>query len=65
MGNDTTQACQYSIALMGGNAAHWMDRLEIWGEAPAMLLDFEHMFIDQYTPLDDKNVAWDKLQELQ
>ena len=26
---------------------------------------FEHMFIDQYAPLDDKNIAQDKLGELQ
>ena len=29
-----------------------------------MLPDFEHMFIDQYEPLDDKNVVQDKLPEL-
>ena len=61
MGNDTMQACQYSITLMGGNTARWMDRLEVWGEVPATFPDFEHMFIDQYAPLDDKNVAQDKL----
>ena len=64
MGNDTAQACQYSIVLMGSNAAHWIDRLEIWGEVPAMFPDFKHMFIDQYAPLDNKNIALDKLQEL-
>ena len=48
---------------MGGNAACWMDRLEVWGEAPTMFPDFERMFIDQYAPLDDKNIAQDKLQE--
>ena len=46
MGNDTAQVCQYSVALMGGNAARWMDRLEVRGEAPAMFPDFEHMFTD-------------------
>ena len=46
MGNDTAQACQYSIALMGGNAACWMDHLEVRGEAPATFPDFERMFID-------------------
>ena len=30
-----------------------------------MFPDFERMFIDQFAPLDDKNVAQDKLQELQ
>ena len=59
------QACQYSDALMGGNAARWMDHLEVQGEVPAMFPDFERMFIDQYAPLDDNNVARDKLRELQ
>ena len=65
MGNDTEQAHQYSIALMGGNTASWIDHLEVWREAPTMFPDFERMFIDQYAPLDNKNIAWDKLQELQ
>ena len=30
-----------------------------------MFDNFERMFIDQYAPLDDKNIAWDKLLELQ
>ena len=55
------QACQYSITLMGGNATRWMDHLEVRGEVPAMLPDFEWMFIDQYAPLNDKNIAQDKL----
>ena len=38
---------------MRSNAAHWMDHLEVQGEAPAMLLAFERMFLDQYTTLDD------------
>ena len=42
-----------------------MDCLEVWGEVSAMFPDFEHMFIDQYAPLDNKNIAWDKLQEMQ
>ena len=50
---------------MGDNAARWIDCLEVWREAPAMFPDFERMFIDQYAPLDDKNIAQDKLQELQ
>ena len=49
---------------MGGNVECWMDCLEVEGEAPAMFPDFEHIFIDQYAPLDDKNVAQDKLQKL-
>ena len=50
---------------MWGNAAHWMDHLEVWGEVPTMFPDFKHMSIDQYAPLDDKNIAQDKLWELQ
>ena len=50
---------------MGGNVAHCMDKPEVRGEVPTMLPDFKRMFIDQYAPLDDKNVAQDKLQELQ
>ena len=50
---------------MGGNAACWMNHLEVWGEAPTMSQDFERMFIDQHAPLDDKNVAQDELRELQ
>ena len=42
-----------------------MDCLEVWREVPATFPDFKHMFIDQYAPLDDKNIAQDKLQELQ
>ena len=49
---------------MGDNTECWMDRLEVRGELPAMLPDFKHMSIDQYPPLDDKNIAQDKLQEL-
>ena len=55
------QAYQYSVALMGGNAPCWMDCLEVQREAPAMFPDFERMFIDHYTPLDDKNISRDRL----
>ena len=49
---------------MGGNAARWMDRLEVQEGAPTMFPDFKCMLIDQYVPLDDKNIARDKLREL-
>ena len=49
---------------MGGNAACWIDHLKIQGGVPTMFPGFEHIFIDQYMPLDDKNIARDKLQEL-
>ena len=64
MGKDIMQACQYRVFLIGGNAERWMDCLEVQEEALATLPDFKHMFIDQYAPLDDKKIAWDKLQEL-
>ena len=49
---------------MGGNAAYWMDQLEVWRKVPAFFPKYEHMFLDQYMPLDDKNIAWDKFWEL-
>ena len=50
---------------MEGNAAHCMDHLEVWREAPATFPDFERIFIQQYISLDEKNIAQDKLRELQ
>ena len=50
---------------MRGNAACWMDCLEVQGDVLKIFTDFKHMFIDQYTPLDYKNVTRDKLRELQ
>ena len=58
------QACQYSVALMGGYATRWMDYLEVWGELPTIFPDFKCIFIDQYALLNDKNIAQDILQEL-
>ena len=48
---------------MGGNTACCMDYPEVQVEAPVVFPDFEHMFIGEYAPLDDKNIAQDKLQE--
>ena len=45
---------------MGGNAAHWMDQIEVWEEVPAIFPDFECMFMDKYAPFDDKKAAQDK-----
>ena len=42
-----------------------MDWLEVWEEVPKIFSDFERMLIDHYAPLNNKNVAQDKLQELQ
>ena len=41
-----------------------MKCLEVWREVPTMFPDFVRMFIDQYAPLENKNIAQDKLQEL-
>ena len=49
---------------MGGKAACWIDQLKLQREVPALFPDFGCMLIDQYAPLDNKNVAQDKLQEL-
>ena len=49
---------------MGGNTARWIDHLKVQGKVPTVFPDFEHIFIDQCTPLDDKKIAQDKLREL-
>ena len=46
IGNNTAKACYYSVALMGGNVASWMDHLEVWGAVPAIFPEFKRMFID-------------------
>ena len=58
------QACQYAVALMTGNAACWVDRLEVQGKMPTSFEEFERVFLEHYSPLDDANVARDKLREL-
>ena len=42
---DTLAACQDTVALMTGNAARWMDRLEVQGYAPNSFLEFEKLFL--------------------
>ena len=42
---------------MGGNAERWINRLEVQGNAPKRFLKLEKLFINQYTQLDDKNIA--------
>ena len=42
-----------------------MDRLELQIEVPTIFPNFKHMFMDQYVPVDENNIAWNKLQELQ
>ena len=41
-----------------------MDGLEVQGNAPNSFLEFEKLLINQYTMLDNKNIAQDKLCEL-
>ena len=39
-------AYQYAVVLMIGNAAKWMDRLEVQGHAPNSFPEFEKLFIN-------------------
>ena len=43
---DTLAAYQYEVVLMSGNAARWMDRLEVQGHAPNSFPEFEKLFIN-------------------
>ena len=43
---DMEAACQYTVVLMAGNAARWIDRLEVQGHAPNSFLEFEKLFIN-------------------
>ena len=54
-------AYQYAVVLMAGNAARWMDSLEVQGHALNSFMEFEKLFTKYYTPLDDKSIARDKL----
>ena len=62
---DIKAVCQYAVALMAGNAARWMDRLEVQGNTPNSFSEFKKLFKNQYAPLHDKNIAKDKLCMLQ
>ena len=61
---NTQLVCKYTVVLMGGNTEKWMNRLEVHGNAPNSFLEIEKLFINQYSPLDDENIAHDKLYEL-
>ena len=56
--------CQLAVAIMGGNTAQSMDKLEVQGNTLNSIPQFEKLFINQYAQLDNKNVAKDKLYEL-
>ena len=62
---DTEAVCQYAVVLMASNTARWIDKLEVQGHVLNSFLEFEKLFINQYAPLNNKNVARDKLCELQ
>ena len=61
---DTEAAYQYTVRLMGSNAARWIVMLEIQCNAPNSFPEFEKLFINQYTLLDHNKIAQDKLCEL-
>ena len=42
---NTEAAYQYAVALIGGNAARWMDKLKVQGNAPNSFLEFDKVFI--------------------
>ena len=42
-----------------------MDRLKVQGNTPNSFLEFVKLFTNQYTSLDDKNIAQGKLHKLQ
>ena len=62
---NTEAVCQYAVVLMGGNAARCMDRLEIQGNSLNSFLEFEKPFINQYTQLDNTDIARDILCKFQ
>ena len=49
-------------ALMQGRAGKWLDHLERLGIAPTNFTDFAAKFLEQFSVLDDENMARDKLQ---
>ena len=58
------QHVQYAVALMAGNAVRWMDSIQSTRPCSNNFPEFEKLFINQYAPLNDKNIARDKLCEL-
>ena len=47
--------------LMRGKASKWLDRLERQGMAPTVFAEFSTKFLEQFSVIDDKNMAQDKL----
>ena len=50
---------------MVDNALRLMDRLEVDRNTLNSFLEFENLFINQYAPLDDRNIAQYKYCKLQ
>ena len=42
----TLAVCQYAVLLMAGNAARWMDRLEVQGHTPNSFPEFEKLLVN-------------------
>ena len=49
-------------ALMQRRASKWLDHLERLGIAPTNFTDFSSKFLEQFSVLDDENMARDKLR---
>ena len=49
---------------MGCNTERYMDRLEVQGNAPNSFSEFKKLLLNQYAPLDNKDVVQDKLHAL-
>ena len=47
---------------MWGRASKWLDHLERLGTAPATFTEFCTKFLEQFSVLDDENMAQDKLR---
>ena len=61
---DTSKAARYALALMGGSASKWVDRLEAKGQVPTSFPEFEQIFLEYFAPLDEAQNARDKLRKL-
>ena len=49
-------------AIMRGRASKWLDHLERLGIALTNFTDFSAKFLEQFSVLDDENMARDKLR---
>ena len=49
---------------MTGNVSCWVDRLEVYGKIPTTFEDFECVFLEHNSPLNNASIARDKFHEL-